>query len=50
MAAFVMGDWAEGGRCAGVGNVLHHGGSDGAPLRVKVVGYVPADWEGDGRI
>ena len=29
-----------------VGNVLHHGGSGGAPLRVGVVGHVPADWEG----
>ena len=31
-------------------NVLHQGGSGGAPLRVGVVGHVPVDWEGAGWI
>ena len=28
---------------------LHHGGSGGAPLQVRVVGRVPIDWEGPGQ-
>ena len=31
-------------------NVLHHSGSGGALIRVGVVGCVPVDWEGVGRI
>ena len=32
-----------------VENFLHHGVSGGAPLRVGVVGHVPADQEGAGQ-
>ena len=31
-------------------NVLNHVGSGGSPLWVGVMGRVPADWEGSGRI
>ena len=31
------------------GNVLHHSGSGGTPLRVGDVGHVPVDWEDTGR-
>ena len=39
-----------GGGCTVIGNVLNPIGSGDAPLRVGVVGRVPADWEGGGRI
>ena len=38
------------GGCADAGNVLHRGGSGGAPLRVRVVVHIPTDWEGSGRL
>ena len=50
MGAPVAGDCSGGGRCADVKIVLHCGGSGSAPLGVGVVGRVPTDWEGDGRI
>ena len=50
MGASVVGAWMRGFGCADVGNVLHRGGSGGSPLRVGVLGHVPAGWEGDGRI
>ena len=40
----------EGGRSANVGNVLQCGHLGGAPLRVGVIGNVPADWEGSGQL
>ena len=46
MGASVTGDWTGGGICADVRNVLHHGGSGGATLRVGVVAHVPTNWEG----
>ena len=49
MGASVVGAWMRGFGCADVGNVLHRGGSGGAPLRVGVVGCVPEDWEGTRR-
>ena len=50
MGTFVTGDCTVGVWCADVGNVLHRSGSGGATLQVGVVGHVPADWEGAGRI
>ena len=50
MGASVAGDWSGWDGCAENGNVLHCSGSGGAPLRVGVMGHVPADWEGAGRI
>ena len=50
MGAVVTGAGTVGGGCAEVWNVLHLSGSGGDPLRVRVVGHVPADWEDAGRI
>ena len=49
MGVSITGDWTGWGGCVDVGNFLHRGGSGGAPLRVGVVGHVPADWEGAGQ-
>ena len=39
-----------GGICVELGDVLHRSGSDSDPLWIGVVGRVPADWDGAGRI
>ena len=45
MGTDVTGDWAGGGGCAEVRNVLNRDGSGGNTLQVRYVGRVPADWE-----
>ena len=50
MGATAVGDWSVGGRCAEGGNVLHPGGSVGAPLQDGVMGNVPVDLEGARKI
>ena len=49
MGVSITDAWTGWVRCVDVGNFLHRGGSGGAPLRVGVVGHVPANWEGDGQ-
>ena len=50
MVTYITGDRLGGGGRVDVMNVIHCGGSGSAPLRVGVVGYVPANWEGTERI
>ena len=50
MGAIVMGVWTGVGGCVDIGIFLHHNGSGGAPLWVRVVGHIPEDWEDSGMI
>ena len=50
MRVSVTGAWGGGGICADVRNILHHGGLNIAPLRVRVLCHALMDWKGAGQI
>ena len=50
MGAVVKGDSEGGGGCSDVGTVIRCGDADGPYVCVGEMCYVPAHWEGVGRI